>query len=99
MLAVDLNSDPPSFDEENKMPCPEDILKICGSLVRIDQNPEGRNSLGERAEVQTLTAAHASVVDFLKEERVHIGQELEVSYTRAAMNSKWRRLVWLTYLN
>ena len=86
MLAVDLNSDPPSFDEDDRMPCPEDILKICGSLVRIDQNPEGRNSLGERARVQTLTAAHASVVDFLKEERVHIGRELEVPYNRAAMN-------------
>ena len=86
MLAVDLNSDPPGFDEENRMQCPEDILQVCGSLVRIDQNPEGRNSQGERAQVQTLTAAHASVVDFLKEERVQIGQELEVFYTRAAMN-------------
>ena len=83
---MDLNSDPPSFDEDNRMPCPEDILKICGSLVRIDRNPEGRNSLGERAEVQTLTAAHTSVVDFLKEERVPIGQEPEILYTRAAMN-------------
>ena len=97
MLAVDLNSSPPSFDKENRMPCPEDILKICGSLVRIDQNPEGRNSLGERAEVQTLTAAHASVVDFLKEERVQIGQELEVFYTRAAMNLEMAE-TFLAYL-
>ena len=51
MLAVDLDSDPPRFDEDNRMPRPEDILRICGSLVRIDWNPEGRNSLGERAEV------------------------------------------------
>ena len=86
MLAVDLDSDPPWFDEGNRMPRPEDILTICGSLVRIDKNPEGRNSLGERAEVQTLTAAHASVVDFLKEERVQIGWELEISYTSAAVN-------------
>ena len=86
MLAVDLDSDPPCFDEGNRMPRPGDILKLCGSLVRVDQNPEGRNSLGERAEVQTLTAAHASVVDFLKEERVLIGRELEVFYTRTAMN-------------
>ena len=86
MLAVDLDSDPPWFDEGNRMPRPEDILTICGSLVRIDKNPEGRNSLGERAEVQTLTAAHASVVDFLKEERVQIGWELEISYTCAAVN-------------
>ena len=83
---MDLKTDPPTFDEENRMPCPEDILKICGSLVRIDQNPEGRNGLGERAEVKTLTAAHASVVDFLKEERVQIGQEIGAFYTRAAMN-------------
>ena len=86
MLAVDLDSDPPWFDEGNRMPRPEDILTICGSLVRIDKNPEGRNSLGERAEVQTLTAAHASVVEFLKEERVQIGRELEISYTSAAVN-------------
>ena len=86
MLAVDLDSDPPWFDEDNRMPRPEDILTICGSLVRIDKNPEGRNSLGEKAEVQTLTAAHASVVDFLKEERVQIGWELEISYTSAAVN-------------
>lgn len=86
MLAVDLNSDPPGFDEGNRMPRPEDILKICGSLVRIDKNPNGRNSLGERVEVQTLTAAHASVVDFLKENRVRIGQEREFSYTKAAVN-------------
>lgn len=86
MLAVDLDSDPPWFDEDNRMPRPEDILTICGSLVRIDKNPEGRNSLGEEAEVQTLTAAHASVVDFLKEERVQIGCELEVLYTSAAVN-------------
>lgn len=86
MLAVDLNSDPPGFDEGNRMARPEDILKICGSLVRMDKNPKGRNSLGERDEVQTLTAAHSSVVDFLKENRVRIGQEREFSYTKAAVN-------------
>ena len=86
MLAVDLDSDLTCFDEGNRMPRPDDILKICGSLVRIDHNPKGRNSLGDQAEVQTLTAAHASVVDFLKEERVLIGRELEVLYTSAAVN-------------
>lgn len=86
MLAVDLNSDPPGFDEGNRMPRPEDILKICGSLVRMDKNPKGRNSLGERVEVQTLTAAHASVVDFLRENQVRIGQKREFSYIKAAVN-------------
>ena len=97
MLAVDLDSDPPWFDEGNRMPRPEDILTICGSLVRIDKNPEGRNSLGERAEVQTLTAAHASVVEFLKEERVQIGWELEISYTSAAVNLEMAE-TYLAYL-
>ena len=86
ILAVDLESDPPEFDEDNRMPRPQDILQICGSLVRIDKTPQGRDSLGRRAEVQTLTAAHASVVEFLKEERVRIGRNREVSYTRAAVN-------------
>ena len=99
MLAVDLDSDPPWFDESNRMPRPEDILTICGSLVRIDKNPEGRNSLGETAEVQTLTAAHASVVDFLKEERVQIGWELETLYTSAAVNLEMAEICLAYLLN
>ena len=99
ILAVDLDSDPPWFDEGNRMPRPEDILTICGSLVRIDKNPEGRNSLGERAEVQTLTAAHASVVEFLKEERVQIGWELETSYTSATVNLEMAETCLVYLLN
>ena len=97
MLAVDLDSDPPGFDESNRMPRPKDILEICGSLVRIDINPDGRDSLGKRAEVQTLTAAHASVVDFLQEDRVQIGRQLEVFYTRSAANLEMAETC-LTYL-
>ena len=97
MLAVDLDSDPPCFDGDNRMPRPQDILRICGSLVRTDKNPEGRNSLGKRAEVQTLTAGHASVVDFLKEERVRIGRESEVFYSRAAVNLEMAEIC-LAYL-
>ena len=97
ILAVDLDSDPPEFDEDNRMPRPEDILQICGSLVRIDKNPEGRDSLGHRAEVQTLTAAHASVVDFLKEEHVQIGRKQKVFYTRAVVNLEMAETC-LTYL-
>ena len=97
MLAVDLDSDPPCFDGDNRMPRPQDILRICGSLVRTDKNPAGRNSLGKRAEVQTLTAGHASVVDFLKEERVRIGRESEIFYSRAAVNLEMAEIC-LAYL-
>ena len=81
------------------MPRPPNILKICGSLVRIDRNPEGRDSVGERAEVQTLTAAHASVVAFLKEERVQIGWDLEVSYTSASVNLEMAETCLVYLLN
>lgn len=86
ILAVELDTKHPSFDEDNRMPHPEDVLPICRSLVRINQNPEGRDSLGEVAKVSTLTAAHSSVVDFLKTQLVKNGTEIEASFTRAAMN-------------
>ena len=86
MLAVDLRSHPPTFEGDNRMPRPEDVLKLCRNLIRVDTNPEGRDSLGKIAEVRTLTAAHASVVDFLKVQPVRIGPQLETSFTRAAMN-------------
>lgn len=99
MLAVDLDSDPPGFDESKRMPRPEDILQICGSLVRIDTTPDGRDSLGNQADVQTLTAAHASVVDFVKENRVQIGPQLDFFYTRAAMNLEMAETCLIYLLN
>ena len=86
VLAVNLESEPPAFDEDERMPRPEDILKMCGSLVRIDYNPEGRNSLGEIAAVQTITAAHTSVIDFLKTQPVCIGSDLKTSFTQGSIN-------------
>lgn len=97
MLAVDLGSDPPVFDEENRMPRPEDVVKLCGSLVRIDTIPNGRNSLGKIAKMRTLTAAHASVVDFLKAQPVLIGPQAETSFTRGTVNLKMAETC-VTYL-
>ena len=97
MLAVDLGSEPPLFDEEYRMSRPEDVVKLCGSLVRIDTNPEGRNSLGEIATVRTLTAAHASVVDFLKAQPVLIGPQSETFFTKGTVNLKMAETC-VTYL-
>lgn len=66
MIAVDLSQDPLMFDVDSRMYNPEDVLEVCGSLVRKDVNREGRNSLGAIAEVQTLTTAYATVSDYLK---------------------------------
>ena len=99
LLAVDLDTDPPCFDDENKMPRPEDVLTFCGGMVRIDKDPYGRDSFGHHAEVQTLTAAHASVVDFLRSERVRIGQEREVSFTEAAANLEMAETCLIYLLN
>ena len=97
MLAVDLDQDPPDFDEERRMWQSEYVLELCGSLVRVDINREGRNCLGEVAEVQTITAAHATVIDFLRTRPVKIGSTPEVRLTRSAVNLRMAEMC-LTYL-
>lgn len=99
MIAVDLSQEPPVFDKENRLWDPEGIHEICGSLVREDLNPDGRNSLGEPAEVQTLTTAHATVLDFLKTQPIRISSEQEVRFKRSAINLGMAEtcLVYLRY--
>lgn len=55
MIAVDLNQELPVFDEKNRLWDLEGIYEICGNLIWVDLNPDGRNSLGKPQEVQTLT--------------------------------------------
>ncbi len=86
MIAVDIEHDPPFFDEDSKLNSPDLVMEIVGSLVRTDINPEGRNSLGEVAKVQTLTVAHATVSDYLKTQSIKIGPEPEVRFTKSAIN-------------
>ena len=99
MIAVDFEQDPPVFDDQNKMWNSEGVLEICGSLVRADVNPDGRNSLGEPAEVQTLTTAHATVSDFLKTQTIRIGLDPEVQFTRSTVNLRMAEtcLVYLRF--
>lgn len=99
ILAVDLDSDPPSFNEGNRMLHPEGVLEICGSLIRVNKILEGRNSLGELAEVRTLTAAHTSVVDFLKAQPIQIGPYSMKRLTRSSVNLRMAEtcLIYLKY--
>lgn len=99
MIAVDLDQDPPVFDDQNKMWNSEGVIEICGSLVRADVNRYGRNSLGEPAEVQTLTTAHATVSDFLKSRPIRIGTEPDVWFTRSTVNLRMAEtcLVYLRF--
>lgn len=100
ILAVDLRSDPPCFDEEDRMPRPEDILKLCGSLVSTNTAPDSGDGMGNGAEIRTFAAAHASVVDFLQAGRVRIGSETVDSFTKAAANLEMAEtcLVYLLHL-
>ena len=86
ILAVDVKSDPPYFDEEDRMPRPEDILRLCGSLVSTSTALDSRKDMDDVAEIRHFTAAHASVVDFLHSGRVRIGSETVASFTKAAAN-------------
>ena len=97
MIAVDMNQDPPVFDLDSRMYDPEDVLEVCGSLVRKDINPEGRNSLGVVGEVQTLTTAHGTVSDYLKSQTLRIGSEPAIRFTRSAVNLEMAETC-LTYL-
>ena len=99
MIAVDLDQNPPAFDEQNKMWNPEGVLEICGSLVRVDIGP-GRNCLGEKVhETRTLTTAHASVSEFLQTKPVRIGSEPEVRFKKSTVNLRMAEtcLVYLRF--
>lgn len=99
MIAVDLDRDPPSFDEQNKMWNPKSVLEICGSLIRVDVVP-GHKLLDKGfIEVQTLTPAHGSVSEFLQSKPIRIGSEPEIRFTRSSVNLRMAEtcLVYLRY--
>lgn len=99
IIAVDLDREPPVFDEENRLWNPDGIQEICGSLVRVDSNSDGRDSLGKPQEVRTLTTAHATVLDFLMTQPIKISSEPEVRFTRSTINLRMAEtcLVYLRY--
>lgn len=86
MLAVDMESDPPAFDEDNRIADSEEILKMCGSLVRLDTTAEGQSTIGDNAAFQTLTAAHTSVIDFLTTQPINVGSKEAFYFTKGKAN-------------
>ena len=86
MLAVDMESDPPAFDEENRMVDSEEILKMCGSLIRLDTIAESQNSMRDSANVKALAVSHTSVIDFLTTQPVRIGSKQNCSFSRTRAN-------------
>ena len=97
MLAVDLRSDPPLFDEDDKMPHPKEVLKLYGSLIQMDRNTQARNSFGKVGGIWTITAAHASVVHFLKARPVLTGLQTETSFIKEAVHLEMAEIC-VTYL-
>ena len=92
MLAVDIQSDPPVFDEENRIVDPDEVVKMCGSLVRLNTNAQGLNE---------ITAAHTSVIDFLTTRPIKIGEEEVVGFSKTKSNLRMAEtcLVYLRHLS
>ena len=86
MLAVDMESDPPAFDEENRMVDSEEILKMCGSLIRLDTVAESQDSMRDSANVKALAVSHTSVIDFLTTRPVRIGSKKICNFSRIRAN-------------
>ena len=97
MLAVDMESDPPQFDEDNRLVDPEEILKMWRSLVRLDT--ESRSDMGNSGKVRTLTVAHTSVMDFLQTQPIKIGPKKVFRFSRAESNLRMAEtcLIYLRY--
>ena len=92
MLAVDIKSDPPVFDEENRIVDPDEVVKMCGSLVRLNTNAQG---------LTEITAAHTSVIDFLTTQPIKIGGEEVVGFSKTKSNLRMAEtcLVYLRHLS
>lgn len=101
MLAVDMESDSPAFDEDNRIADSEEILRMCGSLVRLDTIAEGQSAIGDNAEVRTLTAAHTSVIDFLTTQPIKIGSREAFYFTKGKANLRMAEicLIYLRYFS
>lgn len=99
IIAVDLDREPPVFDEDNRLWNPDGIQEICGSLVRVDLKSDGCDSIGEPQEIRTLTTAHATVLDFLMTQPIKISSEPEVRFTKSTINLRMAEtcLVYLRY--
>ncbi|KAI9642513.1 hypothetical protein NHQ30_009318 [Ciborinia camelliae] len=98
LLDVDYESEEQGFIPEDRIDGSDYVLGLCGSLVRTDINKRGYNHLGDKAEVKTLTTSHATVLDFLKGQRIKVGQLDPVNFTPASVNLQLATTC-LIYLN
>ena len=86
MLAVDMESDPPAFDAENRIVDSEEIIKMCGNLIRLDTIAGSQRQMHNSAKGRTIAAAHTSVIDFLTTQPIRIGSEETCKLSKAKAN-------------
>lgn len=86
LLAVDLKIDRPVFNSSERTMFPNQILLMCGSLVRTDVTKAGYNHHGDEVEITTFTTSHTTVLDFLSSNSFRIGLEPELRLTRGSAN-------------
>ena len=87
VIVVDLDQNPPRYEEERRVFKPEYILDLCGSKLRLDTSPEGEDVVDNRVESRTITAAHSSVLDFLSSRSFQIGSERPTRFTKSRVNA------------
>ena len=68
ILALDINS-PRKFDPDWRMPDPEDILRVCSSLITITSPEQGHN--------RYVKLAHSSIKDYLLSDTIPDGRASE----------------------
>ncbi|KAK2060221.1 purine and uridine phosphorylase, partial [Colletotrichum caudatum] len=73
VVAVRLGNGQRSFDVEDRLPCPADIMRFCPSLVSITRNSYFRG------EVEEVQLAHFSVKEYLQQYDVEGFSSVEVS--------------------
>ena len=81
------------------MPCPEDILRSCGSLIGLSESNNIRVSVAKQVNTRTVSAAHASVVDFLRGERVRVGSVKEFPFTERSVSLEMAQICLVYLLN
>jgi ankyrin repeat protein len=89
ILAVDVTQRP-AFDEGRRLPDPQDLLRICSSLVTTSRRTiqSDHTRLYQKSEVvEELRLAHASVKEFLLSERILRGPASSFGMSEISANT------------
>ena len=71
VLAIDWETEGnPNFDLSFRLSDPTDLLRICSSLITIEESPSNRRDNATQEKTKVLKLAHSSVKDYLISDRI-----------------------------